>query len=411
MQKSRKVAGRGSRGAALPWVIAVLIALTSAGFVGWNLWPQTDSTSASRPQRAGQPVTVAAVRRQDMPLIVQAIGTITALNTSTVSARVAGVLQSLHFDEGEQVAAGQLLAQIDARAFEASVAFAEGVLARDEAQLEGARSDLARYRRLATRDGVSRQQVDTQAALVRQLEGTVRASEATLTSARIELDNTRVTAPIAGRVGLKQIDLGNLVQPDGSGIVTITQTRPIALSFAVPSSRLNALDAQLRAGDDVPVEAWSPDGRTRLATGTVASMDNTIDRMTDTIRVKARFPNADDSLFPNQPVGVRLQLDVLRNALTVPRAAIMRGSQGFYVFLVNDDDTVSVRLVQTGLDHDDWIVVEGDLQPDARVVIDGVDRLRDGASIRIIPDDPDKRVALDDKTVEPARHPSSAPPR
>ncbi len=346
--------------------------------------------------KRAQPVSIASVRRQDMPFDVQAVGTMEALNTTLVTAQVAGLLQSLHFAEGEQVEAGQLLARIDSRTYEAAVAFAEGVLTRDKAQLEGARSDLAVYRNLLKRDAISRQQVDTQAALVRQLEGTVQADEASLATARIQLADTQVRAPITGRVGLKQTDLGNRVQPGVAGsIVTITQTKPIALVFAVPSVRLARLNEQVRAGQPVPVAAWSQDNAKRLADGVVASIDNAIDVNTDTIRVKAIFPNEDDVLFPNQPVSVRLRLDVIRDALTVPRAALLRGARGYYLYVVRDDNTVVVRSVEVGITHDDWIVVTGELQPHDRVVVDGVDRLRDGASIEVIPDDPDKRVAAD----------------
>ncbi len=417
MQPSVQMSVERSRGLALPGVLAGLFLILAAAVVGWYVsGGSTDRGKQSGSRDRGevrQPVTIATVRRQDMPVMVQAVGTLSALNTANVVARVSGELQALHFDEGGRVSAGQLLAQIDPRVYEANVALAEGSLARDRAQLDAARNDLRRYRNLVSKDGVSRQQVDTQAALVRQLEGTVQSGEATLARARIDLDNTRVTAPIAGRVGLKQTDLGNFVQPGlsgGVGIVTITQVQPIALQFSIPSSRLPVLDARLRAGEPVPVEAWSPDGQTRLATGFVASIDNSIDPATDTIRAKAQFANDDESLFPNQPVSVRLRLDVVADALTVPRAAIMRGARGFYLYAVDSDDAAQVRVVSTGIVHDEWIVVQGPIKEGERVVIDGVDRLRAGAKVEIVPDDPDKRVqagpAHPNRPERPHRRPS-----
>ena len=333
-----------------------------------------------------QPVSVQTVQRRDLRITVQAIGTITALNTAVVRAQVSGVLQSLHFKEGEQVAQGQQLAQIDPRSFEASLRQAEGTLARDQAQLDNARMDLARYRELLRQDAVAKQQLDTQEALVRQLDGTVRADQGAMQNARLQLSYTRVTAPISGRVGLKQADLGNIVQTsDANGIVSITQTRPIALLFAVPSEHLAALSAQLNAHKALTVEAWERGGGKKpLAVGTVATMDNAIDTSTDTIKVKALFPNQDDALFPNQSVNVVLELGQLPQALAVPQAAVLRGAQGFYVYVVGADGTVHVRNVQPGPSDGGWTGVQGALQPGERVVVDGTDRLREGAKVEVV---------------------------
>jgi multidrug efflux system membrane fusion protein len=340
-----------------------------------------------------QPVSVQTVRRRDLRVMANAIGTINASNTATVHAQVSGVLQQLAFKEGQQVTAGQLLAQIDPRAFQAALGQAEGTLARDKAQLDNARVDLARYRELLAKDAIATQQVDTQEALVRQLEGTVKADQATVDSARLQLSYTRVTAPIAGRVGLKQVDLGNVVQPtDANGVVTITQTRPIALIFSVPAAQLAQVSAKLRANEPLPVEAWDRNGSTRLAVGRVATADNAIDVTTDTIKLKALFDNNDDALYPNQAVSVQLQLDVLRDALVVPSAAVLRGAQGFYVYVVGGDSSVSSRTIKTGPVDGDWMAVEGALQPGDKVVIDGVDRLRDGAKVEVIEADPGKRA-------------------
>lgn len=341
-----------------------------------------------------QPVSVQAARRQDIHVTVNAIGSIAALNTAIVHVQVSGVLQRLEFKEGQQVKAGQLLAQLDPRAFQAALAQAEGALARDKAQLDGARVDLARYRDLMAKDAIPKQQLDSQVALAGQLEGTVMLDQAAVDTARLQLSYTRVAAPIAGRASLKQLDIGNVAQTtDANGVVIITQTRPIALVFSVPSANVPLLTARLRANQALPVEAWDSAGKTRLAAGQVATLDNAIDSTTDTIKVKALFANADDALFPNQAVSVRLQLDVLTGALAVPQAAVLRGAQGFFVYVVNADNTVSTRAVKPGAVDSGWMAVEGPLQPGEQVVIDGVDRLRDGTKVEVIATDPKQRAA------------------
>jgi len=395
---------------ALPWIVGLLLIAAAAGAWWWARTSQAAAVAAAasapgggRPGAPGgrrfggssqvQPVSVEAARRQDIRVNVSAIGSITASNTAVVHAQVSGVLQGLNFKEGEQLRAGQLIAQIDPRAFQASLAQAEGALARDKAQLDNARIDLARYRDLLAKDAIPKQQLDTQQALVHQLEGTVEADRGTVESARLQLSYTRVTAPIAGRAGLKQVDIGNVVQPaDTNGIVSITQTRPIAMVFAVPAAHLPQITTRLRASDPLPVEARDRAGTAVLAAGTVTTIDNAIDVTTDTIRVKALFPNTDDALFPNQAVGVVLQLDVLRNVLAVPQAAVLRGSQGFYVWVVAADGTVAARVVKPGAVDGRWMAVEAALEPGERVVVDGMDRLRDGARVEVIANDPRQRA-------------------
>lgn len=340
-----------------------------------------------------QPVSVMPVRRQDVRVSISAVGAISASTTTTVRAQVSGVLQSLNFKEGEPVKAGQLLAQIDPRALQAALAQAEGTLARDKAQLENARLDLARYRDLLAKDALPRQQLETQQALVRQLEGTIKAEQAAVDNAQLQLSYTRVTAPISGRAGLKQADVGNIVQQgDAGGIVTITQTRPIALLFSVPAVHVPLVAARLHAKEPLPVEAWDRHGTRRLAVGRLATLDNAIDPATDTIKLKALFANDDDALYPNQAVSVRLQLDTQSDVLAVPQAAVLRGAQGFYVYVVNADSSVSVRPVKPGAVDGDWTAVEGALDVGERVVIDGVDRLREGARVEVIASDPRQRA-------------------
>ena len=408
---SRRTAGAAikSRRARAGWLAAGVCVAAIAGY--WVTQHPSSDTSAHadaasaaasaagpghrRFDGAGnaQTVSVEAARRQDIRVSVSAIGSLAASNLAIVHAQVSGVLQDIHFKEGQQVRAGQPLAQIDPRAFQASLGQAEGALARDRAQLENARIDLERYRGLLTKDAIPKQQLDTQVALVRQLEGTVRTDEATADSARLQLIYTRVIAPISGRVGLKQVDLGNVVQPaDANGIVSIAQTRPISLVFAVPAAHVALLARRLGAGEAVAVEAWDRGGKDRLAVGRVASLDNAIDPTTDTIKVKAMFPNADDVLFPNQAVSVVLQLDVLGDVLAVPQAAVLRGAQGFYVYRVNADGSVGTCVVKPGPVDAGWMAVEGALQAGDKVVIDGTDRLREGAKVEVIAADPRQRA-------------------
>ncbi len=402
-----------SSGKASYWILTALVAVAAAG-AGWWQWhsraadgtagnPASTVTQGAANGNGGggggggggsrrfgggnavQPVSVRTARQQDIRVTVNAIGSLSASNTAVVHAQVSGVLQSIRFQEGQQVKAGQLLAQIDPRAFAATATQAEGSLARDTAQLENARVDLARYKNLQALDAAPKQQLDTQAALVRQLEGTVKVDQGALDSAKLQLSYTKVVAPISGRVGLKQADLGNVVQPsDANGIVSIAQTRPIALVFAVPASQVPLLQAHLAAKQALTVQAWDKSGQKQLASGRVSTIDNAIDPATDTIKVKAIFPNADDALFPNQSVSVRLQLDTLKDALTVPQAAVLRGAQGFYVYVVETDNTVSTRVITPGVVDGDWMAVEGAVQPGEKVVVDGVDRLRNGAKVEVI---------------------------
>ncbi len=382
--------------------LLVIVAVLSCMGAGLWIWksksgPSADPTSAPGTPGPGaggrrfgggsgvQPVSVLAAQNQDIRVMVNAIGSITASNTAVVHAQVSGVLQAIHFQEGQQVKAGQALATIDPRAFQATLSQTQGALARDQAQLDNAKIDLQRYKDLLGKEAIPKQQLDTQLALVRQLEGTVRVDQAAVDSAQLQLSFTHVVAPISGRVGLKQVDLGNLVQPgDVNGIVSIAQTRPIALVFAVPSAQVPKIMTGLHSNKTLIVEAINRDGAKLLAQGHVATIDNAIDQSTDTIKVKAIFPNTDDSLFPNQSVSVRLQLDTLKSALTVPTASVLRGAQGFYVYVANPDGTVSTRPIKPGVVENDWTAIEGDVKAGEKIVVDGVDRLRNGAKVEVI---------------------------
>ena len=332
------------------------------------------------------PVTTDLVKRMDMVLQVQALGTLTAMNTAIVRSQVDGVLKSLRFTEGQQVQAGQLLAEIDPRAFEAQLNLALGQLARDNAQLLNAQLDLQRYQDLLKKDAIARQQVETQAALVAQWQGTLQADQANVDTARLQLSYTRVTAPISGRLGLKQAELGSLVRAsDPNGLVSITQTQPMAAVFAVPEMHVPLIMRKLKSGQALPVQAWDRDRKQRLASGRVNTTDNAIDVATGTLKLKASLDNRDGQLFPNQFAHIELQLDTLKNTLVVPTASVQRGAQGNRVLVVQADTTVSAVPVQLLSVQDDWQAVMADgLKEGDSVVTDGADRLRSGSKVEVV---------------------------
>ncbi|MGP1683035.1 MAG: efflux RND transporter periplasmic adaptor subunit [Giesbergeria sp.] len=370
--------------------LVLLAALLAGG--GWWWQQRGDKAQGTETARSGgrggrfagaaiQPVTVGEVRREDVRVRVSAIGTMSARATAVVRAKVPGELTELHIKEGDEVKAGTLLARIDPRSYQAALGQAQGSLTRDEALMANARIDLARYRELQRQNSIASQQVDTQAALVRQLEGTVAASRAARDAAQLQLSYTRITAPISGRLGLRQADLGNGVSPgDANGIVTLTQVRPIDAVFSVPEGLLPQITPRLASKTALPVELWDREMRQRLATGVVSALDNAIDTATGSIRVKAAFPNEDSALFPNQFVNVKLELDTLKDTLTVPATAVQNG----HVYLVKDDGTVGWTTVRAGPQDGDRVSVQADLPVGAKVVTDGLDRLRDGAKVNVI---------------------------
>jgi membrane fusion protein, multidrug efflux system len=332
-----------------------------------------------------QPVSVSAVRKQDVKVVLNAIGNISALNTATVRTRVDGELKAIRFKEGQLVRSGALLAEIDPRSYEIALAQVQGQQAKDQSLLKNAQLDLARYKDLLAKDSIARQQVDTQEALVGQLTATVQADQAQVDNARLQLSYTKITAPLSGRLGLKQADLGNIVHAgDALGLVTITQTQPISVVFAVPEGNLPQITRKLKGSDPLTVEAWDREQRNVLATGKVSTTDNTIDAVTGTIKVKAEFANADGGLFPNQFVNIKLQVNTLEGALAVPSTAIQRGAQGTFVYVVKPDSSVTVRRIRIGTTDGDWVSVQGDLADGEKVVTDGADRLREGAKVEVI---------------------------
>lgn len=400
--QSRPAGGKGHLVAGPPsrrwWWLAVVVIAVGIGILlmrrdrltaSTQAPPGSASASAQSSRRSAggavQPVSVATAEKRDIRVTVNAIGSIAALNTAVVHARVDGELKAIYFTEGKPVRAGQLLVQIDPQPFQIALALAQGTLARDQAQLRNAQLDLLRYRDLLAKDAAPKQQFDTQEALVQQLQGTVLSDQATVDNAKLQLTYTRIVAPISGLAGLRLVDLGNMVHAaDAGGVLSIAQTQPVSVVFAVPDANLPRIRQQLKAGAVLRVEAWDRDQKTLLAEGSVASTDNAIDPATGTIRVKAQFPNLDGSLFPNQFVNVRLQLDMLIGATAVHSAAIQRGTFGSFVYAVDDDNNVTLRRVSAGAIDGDWVAVQGQLKPGDRVVTDGADRLRDGSKVQVI---------------------------
>ncbi len=334
----------------------------------------------------GTPVSVAKARLLDIRVSVSALGSVAALNTAVVRAKVDGELQAIRFTEGQMVQAGAVLAQLDPRPYELALQQARGQLARDQANLRNAQLDLQRYQGLLDQDAIARQQVETQQALVKQLEGTVATNQALVDQAQLQLSHTRVTAPISGRLGLKQVELGSLVRAsDSAGLVTITQTQPMAVVFAVPDVHVPTLQRKLQAGTRLTVQAFDRDFKP-LAQGELAATDNAIDPSTGTLKLKALLDNREGHLFPNQFAQVRLHLDVLPQRLSVPQQTIQRGALGTFVVKVQPDQRVKLVKVRLLGGDGDWQAIEAgpDLQPDDAVVADGADRLRDGSRVDVV---------------------------
>ena len=360
-------------------------ALLAAALLAWWWWTHKTSGGPKRPPGGPVPVRAAEARSGDFPIELKALGTVSAYNTVNVRPRVSGQLVKVLFEEGREVKSGDLLAVIDPRPFEIALARAEGVLQENRAQLRNAELDLKRYEGLYAKESIARQRLDTQKALVAQLQGTLKTNEAALRDARLNLEYTQVRAPISGRLGLRQVDLGNLVaSADSTPLVTITQTQPIAVEFTLPEGELPAVLKRLRAGAKLGVEAWDRSERNRLAEGWLQSLDNQIDPATGTLRLKGRFDNNGHILFPNQFVNVRLRVDTREGAVLIPSAALQFGAKGTFVYVVGADGKVALRRVTAGPGNGPTTVIEEGLTAGEQVVLEGIDRLRDGAKVEVI---------------------------
>lgn len=348
---------------------------------------QQSNSKGGRGGRGGGPqvTPVAAVKayRGDIPVYLQGLGSVNAFYTVTVRSRVDGQLMNVFVREGEYVKQGQLLAQIDPRPFQVQLAQAQGTLARDQASLANARTDLSRYQTLIQQEAIPKQQLDTQGATVAQFEGTVKQDQASVDNANLQLTYARITAPIGGRIGLRQVDPGNIVHAsDANGILVITQLQPIAVLFTIPEDNLPPVLKKLRAGAKLRAEAFNRDFSMKLGTGTLLTLDNTIDAQTGTSKLKAVFDNHEGVLFPNQFVNVRLLVDTERNQVIIPLVAIQRGQQGTYVYVVKQDSSVEVRQITQGIAVGDIVSIRKGLNPGEVVVTDGTDKLQPGSKVR-----------------------------
>jgi multidrug efflux system membrane fusion protein len=335
-------------------------------------------------------VGVASAERTDIPVILDALGTVTAAATATVRPQVSGILQQVHFSEGQLVKAGQVMATIDPRPFEMALMQASGTRQRNEAQLDSAKVTLERYRTLLGQDSIARQEVDTQAALVKQLQGTAMSDRAAEGVARLNLGYTQVKAPITGRVGLRVIDMGNLVgSGDANGIAVITQLSPIDVEFAVPQDRVPDLQERIRDSARLAASAFDRTRTSALAKGEFKALDNQVDVQTGTVRAKARFANEDQALFPSQFVNLRLELRTIKDAVVVPVTALRHGSTGDFVYVLNGAErTVAVRPVTRGQATVDKVEIKTGLKAGEQVITEGADRLKDGARVTLPTDKP-----------------------
>lgn len=370
------------------WIAVAVLAMVGAAAAIFYGKQETQTSNAGRSDRngAGRPVPVVAAAAQagDIDVVINALGTVTARNTVTIKPRVDGQLVRIAFREGQLIKAGEVLAEIDPRTFLAQLDQANGQLVRDQALLANARLDLERYRGLLAKDSIAAQQVDAQGALVRQYEGQVLTDRALVDNARLQHGFTRVTAPVPGRLGLRLVDAGNMVHAsDTGGLVVITQTQPIAVVFAIPADNLSAVIGKLQANETLAVEAWDREGKNRLATGKLLTVDNQIDTTTGTVKLKAEFPNADNALFPNQFVNARLRVETRHGLTLVPAAAIQRGTQGTFLYVVKEDKSVNLQPVVLGPVSGDIVAVEKGVAPGEQVVIDGVDKLRQDAKVEV----------------------------
>lgn len=385
----RETSPRKVRSSRLVSFLLVVVCLALLGGLGWyfahrNAQQAPTNGFGGRGGRPGATVAFAAAKVEDIPVRMEALGTVTPLAVATVRAQVSGVLTQIRYTEGQVVEKGKPLAQIDPRPFRIALDQAVAQQARDEAELENARVILERNRTLLSQDSIAQQDVDTQAATVKQLQGTVEADRAAVATARLNLDYSSVTAPISGRVGLRPVDVGNYVTTsDANGIATITQVTPIDVVFTLPADSVTVIQRRASTGAVMPTTVLDRTRTKNLGSGTFLTLDNQIDTQTGTVRAKARFANADGTLFPNEFVNVQLQVDTVKQAVVVPSNAIQHGPQGDFVFVVAEDNTAHIRPVKVGTSVEDRVAISEGLKEGERVVTEGGDRLTDGSVVKL----------------------------
>jgi len=381
-------------------LIWVLFLLVIVGVAGYAVWRASHPAPAQRGQqgpgggRGGfggrgapigpVPVVVTKVGRSSIPVYLNGLGNVTAFYTVTVKSRVDGQLMKVDFNEGDFVKEGQTLIEIDPRPYQVQLDLTQATLAHDQALLNNAKLDLERYKLLVKTDAIPSQQLDTQAALVAQYEGTIKQDLANIENAKLNLVYAKITAPITGVVGLRLVDPGNIVHAaDTNGMITITQLQPISVLFTIPEDSLPAVTQKLRGGAHLPADAYNRDNSKKLAAGTLITLDNQIDNTTGTSKLKAVFDNKDNALFPQQFVNIRLLVDTLTNQLVIPNVAIQNGQQGTFVYIVDDDSRVHLKTVQVGVTTQTSAQILGGISEGDRVVVDGTDRLIEGAVVRV----------------------------
>jgi len=384
-------------------IIWVLILLIIAGVTGYAVWkagqkgtfvPANQGGGGRGRGRGGRgaggglgpvPVVTANVKKADLPVYLNGLGNVAGFYTATVKSRVDGQLMKVNFNEGDLVKEGQVLIEIDPRPYQVQLEQAQGTLAHDQALLDDAKLDLARYVTLLEQDAIPKQQLDTQKALVAQYEGSIKQDQANVSSARLNLTYAKVTAPITGNVGLRLVDPGNIVHAsDQNGMVVITQLQPIQVQFTIPEDSLPAVLKKMRAGAQLPVDAYTRDNATKLASGEFMTVDNQIDSSTGTAKLKAVFKNEDYTLFPNQFVNIRLKVDTLTQRLVVPVVAVQSGQQGTFVYTVDPETSkVHLKTIQVGVTDQDNAEIRSGVTEDDQVVIDGTDRLDEGTLVRV----------------------------
>ncbi|KTS31887.1 MdtA/MuxA family multidrug efflux RND transporter periplasmic adaptor subunit [Pantoea sp. B270] len=382
----------------LKWLLVLLVLLIAAGVI-WRVaggkrgaapgdLPPGGHRGAAQMSGPATLVHSGVAATADVPVYLNALGTVIPNASVTVTSRVAGQLQQVFFTEGQKVSAGQLLAQIDPRSYQATLAQYQGDLSQNQALLHSAQLTLARYKKLAAQDSLSRQDLDSQIATVGQYQGAVAADQAQIASAKLDIEYARITSPISGRVGLRLVDPGNMVQTsDTTGIVVVTQMQPAAVTFSVPQSYIAQLTRALRNGQSLPATAFDQDNSSVLAQGEVKYISNQIDTSTGTIELKASFPNQDEALFANQFVNLRLQTGTLKNATVIPAQALQLSSDGSFVFIINKDNSVTRKAVTTGpaLGEDRQAILQG-VAPGDRLVTEGIDRLTNGSKVQLADD-------------------------